>query len=401
MASDDNLILNMPFDEPDGATIAYDYSKNRADGTVVDCNFVSGRHGQCIKFNGAGYCEIPQNIIPVTGNFTLLAWLKRGEMPDGFTGKQIGFWFAWNDVNGYRETWINLSEDWNYIAITKQNLAINIYLNTQLIDTKTLPAQPTGFGILQDIYSTEYGYGLLDEVRAYNIALSASEISEQLSSIAQLEYFIEGINFKEFGINVSESNGVLDRPKLKSPFKVDWPDYHGEVVDLERKRVEVREIELKCWMKAGGKMDFVTKLNSFLEIFQAGGTQRLTVDIHPTKPLLFEIYNESGFSISKRWHDDLMTGTFSLKLKEPDPVKRIVRHQRISEATKTLTITLTTAKAVTIYWGDGTKDMDVFGNNITISHEYNKDGMFYAIIGGVIEEIKEFSTNGIVVWNKL
>ncbi|MDR1652226.1 MAG: LamG domain-containing protein [Prevotellaceae bacterium] len=401
MASDNNMILNMPFDEPAGAAIAYDYSQNRADGTVVESDFVVGRQGNCIEFNGNGYCQIPQNIIPITGNFTLLAWLKRGDVPDGFTGKQIGFWFAWNDINGCREHWINLTNAWNYIAITKEGLIVRIYLNEQLIDTITLPVQPTGFGILQDIYFTENGYGLIDEVKAYNIALSASEISEQLSLVSQLSYLIEGINFKDFGITVSESSGILNRPKLKSPFKVNWPDYHGDVIDLTRKRVEAREIELKCWMKATGKMDFVNKLNSFLQIFQADGTQRLTIDIHPTKPLLFEVYNENGISISKHWKENLMTGTFALKLKEPDPVKRVIRHQRMSETTKTLTITMTTEKAVTIYWGDGTKDMDISGENITLSHEYNKDGMFYALIGGVIEEITNFSTNGIVVWSKL
>ena len=26
-----------------------------------------------------------------------------------------------------------------------------------------------------------------------------------------------------------ESNGLLDRPKMKTPVSVDWPDYHGEV----------------------------------------------------------------------------------------------------------------------------------------------------------------------------
>jgi hypothetical protein len=401
MASDTDIILNMPFDEPAGSQRAYDYSKNRADGTVVDSAFVPGLQGNCIEFSGNGYCQIPQNVIPIAGNFTLLAWLMRGDVPDGFTGKQVGFFFAWNDINGFRERWINLTSGWHYIAVTKEGLTVRIYLNEQLIDTLTLPVQPAGFGILQDIYFTERGYGLVDEVKAYDIALSQSEIGELLNSVSQLSYSIEGVNFKDFGITVSESSGVLDRPKLKSPFKVDWPDYHGEVIDLTQKRVEAREVELKCWMKASGKMDFIEKLNRFLAIFQADGTQRLAIEVHPTKPLLFEVYNESGVSISKRWSDELMTGTFSLKLKEPEPVKRVVRHQRIDEATKTLTITLTTAKAVTIHWGDGAKDYDVFGSSITVSHSYSEDGIFYAVIAGVIEDIADFSTNGILVWNRI
>jgi hypothetical protein len=94
-----------------------------------------------------------------------------------------------------------------------------------------------------------------------------------------------------------------------------------------------------------------------------------------------------------------MTGTFSLKLIEPDPVKRIIRHQRISEATKTLTVSLTSNKVVTVYWGDG-KHTEAYGN-VTLSHNYDSNGIYYAIVAGVIEEITDFFTNGIVVWNKI
>lgn len=402
MANENNLILNLPFDEAAGSKTAYDYSTNRADGSVIDSDFVAGRQGNCIEFNGVGYCEITKNIIPLTGNFTLLAWLKRNVFPDGFTGKRIGFFVCWDAINGYSESWFELTaENWGYFAVVKSGLNIKIYLDTQLIKTITLPAQPTGFAFLQDIYSTENGYGLVDEVKAYNVALTQEEISALISSVAQLAYTIEGTDFKVWDIYVSESNGLLDRPKMKAPLSIDWPDYHGEVIDLQNKRFEAREITLNCFMKATGKIDFVTKLNDFLDIFSKDGTQRLTVDIHPTKPLVYEIYNESGLSITKRWNDDLMIGTFSLKLKEPNPVKRVVRHQRISTATKTLTITLTSDKAVTIFWGDGTKSEDIYGTNITVSHEYTTEGIYYAVIAGVIEDIANFSTNGIIVWNKL
>lgn len=401
-ANENNIILNLPFDEAAGSSTAYDYSTNRADGTVVDSDFVAGRQGNCIEFNGAGYCEITRNIIPLTGNFTLLAWLKRNVFPDGFTGKRIGFFVCWDAVNGCNESWFELTaENWGYFAVVKTGLKVNIYLDTQLIKTITLPAQPTGFAFLQDIYSTENGYGLVDEVKAYNLALTQEEISALISSVAQLAYSIEGTDFKAWDIYVSESNGLLDRPKMKAPLSIDWPDYHGEIIDLQNKRFEAREISLSCFMKATGKVDFVTKLNDFLDVFSKDGTQRLMVDIHPTKPLVYEVYNESGVSIAKRWNDDLMVGTFTLKLKEPNPVKRVVRHQRISTATKTLTITLTSDKAVTIFWGDGTKTEDVYGTNKTVSHEYTTEGIYYAVVAGVIEDITNFSTNGIIVWNKL
>jgi hypothetical protein len=400
MADDSRIILNMPFDEQPGSTVAYDYSKNRADGTVTDCNFIYGKQGNCIEFDGNGYCQIPKNIISLTGNFTLFAWMRRKNM-DGFSGKKLGLFIAWNDINGFRETWFNITETWLYFTVVKNGLNVKLYLDTQLIENITLPAQPTGISFLQDTYSTDYGYGFVDEIKAYDVAMTQEEISDTLNSAAQLNYLINDMDIlKKWDIHVSDSRGLLDRPKLKPPFKLDWPDYHGQVLDLSRKRVEAREIELDCWMKATGKIDFVMKLNSFLEIFQADGTQRLTVDIHPTKPLLYEIYNESGVSVEKRWNDELMVGTFTLKLTEPDPVKRIIRHQRISEATKTLNITLSSDKAVLIYWGDGEKN-EVFGTGVSVSHNYAKDGIYYAMVTGVIEEITNFTSNGITVWNKI
>jgi hypothetical protein len=398
MASDNNIILDIPFDEPKNSQIAYDFSKNRADGVVTNSSFVAGKQGNCIKFDGNGYCDVSQNIIPLTANFTLLAWIKRGVPPDDETGKNIGFWFYFDDKSSNTGEWISISNDWNYIAVVKDGLNVSIYVNTVLTGTITLPAQPAGFAILQDIYFTRNGYGLIDELRVYDVAFSQEEIGILFTSLAQLNYSIDGINFKEFDVTVSDSAGVLDLPKSKEPFSVDWPDYHGTVVDLTKRRVGVREIELKCWIKAAGYKDFATKVNSFTNMFRKSGTHRLSIDIHPTKPLVYEVYNDSGISISKRWRSELMAGTFTLKLTEPEPVKRVIRHQKSSAGTKTLTITLTSDKVVTVYWGDGTQD-EMYGTNISRSHQYDKDGIYYAIVAGVIEEITSFSTNGIIVWH--
>ena len=93
-------------------------------------------------------------------------------------------------------------------------------------------------------------------------------------------------------------------------------------------------------MKANGKIDFTERLNHLYDILRADGTQRLYIGIHPTKPLVYEVYSEDGIAPSKRWHDEMMIGTFTLKLKEPDPVKRVIRHQRRNNATKSLMISL-------------------------------------------------------------
>ena len=114
MSNDNNVILNLPFDEADGANVAYDYSVSRADALVTGCGFVAGKQGNCIEFGGSGFASVGRNLLPLSGDFTLLAWLRRKGSSDDFTGRRLGFWFAWDAVNGFREAWVNLSEDWNY-----------------------------------------------------------------------------------------------------------------------------------------------------------------------------------------------------------------------------------------------------------------------------------------------
>lgn len=105
------------------------------------------------------------------------------------------------------------------------------------------------------------------------------------------------------------------------------------------------------------------------------------ISIHPTKPLLYEVYAADGISYNKRWHDDKMIGTFSLKLREPDPVKRVVRHQRINEASRELSIAFKSDKMVNVYWGDGSFTEDVYGDltgTKALKHTYADNGVYYA-----------------------
>ena len=62
---------------------------------------------------------------------------------------------------------------------------------------------------------------------------------------------------------------------------------------------------------------------------------------------------------------------------------------------------MTTSKYVNIYWGDGTVDYDICGDNVEISHNYSANGDYFPVITGCIDEISSFETNAIVVWEKI
>lgn len=213
-------------------------------------------------------------------------------------------------------------------------------------------------------------------------------------------YYIDGIDLNTYGVYISSSDGLLSRPKMKTPVSVNWPTYHGEVVDLSKRYYESREIELECFIKADSKEDFISKLNTFLQVFDQSGTRRLMVVVDVTKPLVYEVYLSDELKVTKKWSDSTMVGTFTLKLIEMQPIKKVVKFVA-TDTTKTLSITLTTSKLVNAYWGDANVSYDISGTSQTVTHTYTSNGTYYTIIAGNIDEITSLTTTGTVIWNKL
>lgn len=399
-----NNILNLPFDEGDGSLVAYDYSQSRADGDVTNAAFVAGKNGNAIKFTGNGYCELSKDIFATIGgaDFSILFWLQSLEVETGSPTK--GIWVLnFGGLNNFVEVPIALKPgSWYSVSMTRRDNTFTFYVNSSKVATVNRTGTLQGVSLNQDYYGGDlYGLCLMDDVKVYNIALSQAEIIEELASTKQPAYRLDGVDFKEYGVYVSGSRGILNRPKMKAPAELSWDNYHGKAVDLYHKYLEPREITLDCFIRAESKNAFITAVSRFQQLFDKRGTNRLTIDVHPVKPLIYEVYCQDVIDVSKTWNDALMVGTFQLKLIEPEPVKRILKHIRISEATKTCSITMTTAKTVNIYWGDGSISEDVCGTNKTITHDYAANGEYYPVITGCIDEIVSFNTNAIVMFTKI
>jgi hypothetical protein len=211
-----------------------------------------------------------------------------------------------------------------------------------------------------------------------------------------LNYSINGISFLSLGIIVSDSSGVIDGLELKEPFSVNWPDAHGQVVDLLRPRYKEREIELDCKLIASSPDDLITKTNGLIAQLVKTGTQRLRINPVENKPLVYEVYSPKGFSVKKKWRDATIPAEFSLTLIEPQPVKWI-----LSGVTgQVASIRLTSPAPLVIYWGDGTKT-DAKGTNQTYSHTYGgtTGTVYYVIVSGELERMTVHQkTNLTEIW---
>lgn len=400
----DNIILNIPFDELSGSLIAYDYSENRADAIIEDATFIPGREGNVIHFTGNGVAESPQ-VFLLENEFSLTFWVKPLRTEGDLNPKTIDVLFSFDGVNQYIEYGFDVpSGVWTFIAVIRSLTEIKIYANSNHVKTLEIPemyGSLLGYSLLQDYYGSDYGFADVYDLRAFSVALTVSNLNDIRVNKSKVSYLIDNVDLKDWDTYVSSSQGIVDGLKMKDPFKVEWSDEHGEVIDLARPRFDARDITLNCFMKAEGKQAFLVKSQNFLAQFRKPGTRRLMINVHPTKPLVYEVYVKDGISIDKTWNNELMIGTFQLRMREPEPVKKVLKYTRTSAANKTITITFSSNKMLNFHWGDGTKTLDVYGQSKTITHEYSGNGEYHVIVSGAIEDIASFTTNAIIVWNNL
>ncbi len=212
-------------------------------------------------------------------------------------------------------------------------------------------------------------------------------------------YYLNGTNLKDFGVYVARGRGLIDGLNIKEPKEMDWDGYHGKVVDLSAPRYESREITLECFIAGVDKVDTIQKANQFFRELAKAGTQRLMIDTGEGKMLPYEVYQSGKVDINNRWTNGTNVGEFTLKLIEPEPVKRVLKFVVSDPATDKPSITLTSDKLVTMFWDDGTKETG--SGTVTWTHTYSEAGTYHIVLAGVIEEITGFSTNCEIVWNNL
>lgn len=391
---DKNLLLYLPFDDPDG-TKAYDYSAGRHDATLSDGATLSSspKVGKALELNG-GECLTAQ-AIPFTSNFTLTAYVK-------VDGNRIGWLLSLPGINAYLEQWLDVAPgQWYFVAFVRDGGTFSVYLNSERVYMGSFSGTPTGLSLNTDEALTVTAS--VDDVQLYNVAKTEKEILE-IQADNDVEYLIDGVNFKDYGVYVSDSAGLVGRLAQKESLSVDWDNYHGVTRERKRKRYKERTITLQCFNEASSRSAFVEWVNRFFALFDGDGTHRLTVLVNGTpKPLVYEVDLQDNTDVDKKWgryNEELMVGKFTLKLIEDEPVKRVLRH--ISNANNSkATIKLTSYKYLNIYWGDGTHTFNVAGNETTVEHTYLLPGEYDIIVTGVIEDIELFETNAITVWELL
>lgn len=391
-----DLVLDMPFDEADGSTIAYDLSPGHHHAAIEFGRFVPGRFGNCVYFPIEGKAEIIEPVIDFGQDFTFMIWVKAEPNSIGSGSCYVNIKLP--GVTNIKEVKLYARmEYWSHFCITQEGSIVKVYLDGVLKGTVPIGMAMTGFALLKDNGRDGSGFCSLDGGKVIQgEAIPPDDIIDIINNTLQpVDFSVNNINFKDLGITVEKMDDVLNMPERKDPLTVNWEDYHGEVVDLLKPVFGVREFELRCWLKGTSQDDFQAKWMELVNHFQQGGPTRIQIDAG-TKPLLFEVYHKDRLSLEKgKWRSGVNFGRFTLKLREPEPFKKVLKVTGDS-----CSITITTPKVVSIYWGDGGRTMNVYGTR-TLDHPYSSSGTYYVVVAGVIEDISSFSTDAAVIWDKI
>jgi hypothetical protein len=128
---------------------------------------------------------------------------------------------------------------------------------------------------------------------------------------------IDGIDFLDYGVYVSRSQGVIDIPPLAN-ISHDWLDENGKEYWENEVRYGDREIVLNCWIRAvavppvSAYENFINKVNAFYSAIYSAGSKILTTpfgyvfDVHVTHGI--DVTRECNYIATEQ------IGTFTLRL---------------------------------------------------------------------------------------
>ncbi len=201
------LVLGYGFEETSGAT-ATDVTPLKNNGTISGAtSTASGKFGRALSFDGTNdKVDVPDaSSLDLTTGMTLEAWVKPTTNASWRTAilKERGtndLAYALYTSNGSKPRAENFTgventaagtsalplNTWSHLAATYDGTNLRFYVNGVLVTTKaTSGAMPNTANPLRiggNAIWGEYFSGLIDEVRVYNRALSASELDLDMKS---------------------------------------------------------------------------------------------------------------------------------------------------------------------------------------------------------------------------
>ncbi|NML70025.1 hypothetical protein HHL23_09450 [Chryseobacterium sp. RP-3-3] len=184
--------------------------------------------------------------------------------------------------------------------------------------------------------------------------------------MSEVKVSLNGKNFKDFEVYVSEYNNLVGKLERKDITTYDWAEYHGSSPDLRKPKFKERQLELKCFIRGDNWESLFGNFKDFIiEEFSKPGTQRLHIKPFGGKTLAYEVYVKDEIIPEKTFRNGEMFGVFSVKMIEPNPIKKVLRTM-LDQFSLSYEIDSETE----IFMGDGTKQIG--RGNVSFTKTYSQ-----------------------------
>ena len=129
---------------------------------------------------------------------------------------------------------------------------------------------------------------------------------------------LDGVNFEDYGVYVSRSQGVLDLPAIQNE-PHDWLDRNGRDWDaVTSMRTSDREIVLTCWIHAeaippaSAYEVFISRVNAFYGAILSAGTKTLSTPYGD----IVDVYVKDQISLVREanYVAEQQIGSFTLRI---------------------------------------------------------------------------------------
>jgi len=129
-----------------------------------------------------------------------------------------------------------------------------------------------------------------------------------------MSWKLDDIDFKDYGVGVIKSSGVLDMPRIVDA-STDWLDSNGRDYwqEPEDVKYQAREIQLNCWIRATSFDEFKTKVAAFYAALVAPGERTLTT-VFGTEIAHVTIQQSIQMVRKTQYVSSLQIGMFTLRL---------------------------------------------------------------------------------------
>jgi type II secretory pathway pseudopilin PulG len=301
------LVGHWKFDEESGST-AYDSSGNGNIGILYNSPTrtasTSCKVGACLGFDGVDdYVEIPTSSSlqspAQTNQLTIAGWIYLQSAPSNETyivshnyrfyefkitsSRDLSAYLGnGTTYGGYSSTYTVPLNEWHFVSLTANGTNVSFYVDGSLI--KTLPETvslgvyntPLHIGARSPIEWNYYN-GLIDDIRIYNRALSASEISQLYNSQVYSRYFyVDNVNRTACGtgnittnsanVCTGSANDVQEDPSTQKITVGTYWNIKGVTNNFENFEYVTRWInsyaQQKSWSGSSGVAGAVTDFGS-------------------------------------------------------------------------------------------------------------------------------------------